>query len=267
MMLTNSSKPINMVTRALYYVICGAVLAFLVVPVFAIVPLSFSSEPWFKYPLPGISLRWYEELLSSERWRLSFTNSLIVATASTVLATFLGTMAALGMSGKRLRFHNALVGLILAPMVMPLVISAVALFFAFSTIGLNNSYTAMVIAHTILSSPFVFLIVSAALANFDYTLLRAGASLGASKLMIFRTVTLPLIAPGVGAGALFAFITSWDEVIVVLFLGGPEHRTLPRQMFSGIREEISPTITAIATLLIAVAIVSMIIRKLIQVKK
>jgi putative spermidine/putrescine transport system permease protein len=240
-----------------FYVFCGLVFFFLIAPILVIIPLSFSSEPWFTYPLPGLSLRWYDDFFFSDRWQIAIKNSLIVGVASTILATSLGTLAALGLSRGNVPFRGLVMSILISPMVVPVVITAVAMYFAYASVGLNNTYLGLILAHTVLATPFVVITVTATLTGFDRSLLRAAASLGASPATTFRKVTLPLIAPGVISGALFAFVTSWDEVVVALFLSSPEQRTLPRQMFSGIREQISPTITAAATFLVLLAVLLM----------
>lgn len=239
--------------HAAYVAVCVLVFVFLVSPILVVIPLSFSSEPWFTYPLPGLSLRWYEEFFGNERWVTAIENSAIVGAASTVLATSLGTLAALGLARGNLPFRALIMSILISPMVVPVVITAVAMYFAYAGVGLNNSYLGLILAHTALSTPFVVITVTATLTGFDRSLSRAAASLGASPWTAFRLVTLPIIAPGVVSGALFAFVTSWDEVVVALFLASPEQRTLPRQMFSGIREQISPAITAAATFLVVFA--------------
>jgi len=233
----------------------AAVLFFLIAPALIIVPLSFNSEAFFSFPMPGLSLRWYEEFFTSERWLTSIANSLFVAVISTVVATVLGTAAAFGLSRPHFPFRGIVMAILLLPMIVPLIISAVGLYFFYAWIGLLNSFTGLILAHIALATPFVLITVTAALSGFDESLWRAGASLGAPPLTTFRRVVLPLIFPGVASGALFAFIVSFDEVIVALFVVSAEQRTLPRQMFSGIREQISPTITAAATFLILISVV------------
>jgi putative spermidine/putrescine transport system permease protein len=236
--------------RWMLWAICALVLGFLILPILIIVPLSFSSGTFLTLPLPGLSLRWYEEFFTSPPWRLSLRNSVLVASATTVLATTLGTLAALGLTRARLPGHGMLMALIVSPMIVPLVIVAVGVYFAYAPFGLTGSLLGLTLAHSALAVPFVVITVSATLQGFDVNQTRAGASLGASPAIVFRRITLPLILPGVISGALFAFVTSFDEVVVALFLTGPAERTLPRQMFNGIRENISPVIAAAATLLI-----------------
>ena len=235
------------------WAVCLLVLAFLILPILIIVPLSFSSGTFLTFPLPGLSLRWYEEFFTSAPWQLSLRNSLIVASATTALATFLGTLAALGLTRARLPGQSLLMGLIVSPMVVPLVIVAVGVYFAYAPFGLTSSLLGLTLAHTALAAPFVVITVSATLQGFDPNQARAGASLGASPVVVFRRIILPLILPGVISGALFAFVTSFDEVVVALFVTGPAERTLPRQMFNGIRENISPVIAAAASFVILVS--------------
>ncbi len=230
-------------------IVSGLVFFFLMAPVLAIIPLSFSSGGYLLYPLPGLSLRWYQEFLGSARWMMALRNSMVIGVSTTVLAMLLGTLAALGLSQWRSRWKPLVLAVLLSPMVVPVVITAVGLYFFFAPLGLTNSFPGLILAHTALAVPFVVVTVSATLQGFDQTLVRAAASLGATPLAAFRTVTLPLILPGIASGALFAFATSFDEVVVVLFMAGPDQRTLPREMFAGIRENISPAITAAAALL------------------
>jgi putative spermidine/putrescine transport system permease protein len=237
----------------------AVVLVFLVAPILIIVPLSFSSGSFFYYPLPGISLRWYEDFFTSSFWLPSVWNSLIVGTAATLLATLLGTLAALGMWRTRFPGQALLLAILISPMVVPVIIIAVGVYFAFAPLGLTAGYTGLVLAHTTLAVPFVVVTVLATLAGFDRTLLRASASLGARPVTTFRRVTLPLILPGVLSGAVFAFAASFDEVVVALLIAGPGQRTLPRQMFAGINDNISLTITAAATMLIAISIAFMVL--------
>jgi len=244
--------------RVWYYahrVICFAVLLFLISPILAIMPLSFNAESFFTYPMPGLSLKWYEDFFNNPQWMLGVKNSMIVGTSVTILATALGTLAALGLSRGRFPARDTITSILISPMMVPVIISAVGMYFFYTSVNLSNSLPGLILAHTALATPFVVIVVTATLSGFDHSLVRAGASLGAPPQTVFFKVILPLILPGVISGALFAFVTSFDEVVVVVFLAGPEQRTLPRQMFSGIRETISPTITAAATMLILFAII------------
>lgn len=245
-------------------IIGGAVLLFLILPILVIIPLSFSSGTFLTYPLPGYSMRWYEAFLSSDKWGDAVSNSFMIAPLATLLATVLGTLASLGLTRPGFPFRGLVMGILISPMVVPIVIVAVGMYFSFAKMGLANSYTGLVLAHAALGAPFVVITVTATLQGFDYNLVRAASSLGANPVTSFFKVTLPLIAPGVLSGALFAFATSFDEVVVVLFLASPEQRTLPLQMFSGIRENIDPTIAAAATIMIIVSVLLLVTMELLR---
>jgi putative spermidine/putrescine transport system permease protein len=228
----------------------GLVLLFLIAPIVAIVPLSFNAEPFFTYPMPGLSLRWYEEFFNSDVWQLALKNSIIVAVFATILSTALGTLAAIGLTRPDCPARATLTAILISPMIVPVIVSAVGIYYAFAAVGLLNSLTGLVLAHTAIGAPFVVVTVTATLASFDHNLMRAASSLGATPVEAAARIMLPIIAPGVVSGALFAFVTSFDEVVIALFITGSEQRTLPRQMWSGVRETLSPTIAAVATLLI-----------------
>jgi putative spermidine/putrescine transport system permease protein len=246
------------VARASLATLTGLVLVFLVAPIVIIVPLSFSSGSFFYYPLPGFSLRWYRDFFTSSFWLPSVWNSLIVGSTATLTATALGTMAALGIWRARFPGQALVLALLISPMVVPVIIVAVGVYFAFAPLGLTDNYSGLILAHTTLAVPFVVVTVLATLSGFDRTLIRAAESLGASPITTFRRVTLPLILPGVLSGAVFAFAASFDEVVVALLMAGPGQRTLPRQMFAGINDNISLTIAAAATMLIGISLVLMI---------
>ncbi|AOW12869.1 polyamine ABC transporter permease [Hydrogenophaga crassostreae] len=226
------------------------VLVFLLLPVVVIIPLSFSDSSFLAYPIEGWSMRWYEEMWHADEWIRAAKNSFIVAPLATLLATTLGTLAAMGLARTQFFGKGFITGLLIAPMVVPVVVVGVSSYLYFAKLGLNDSYLGLVLVHAALGAPFVVTTVLATLQSFNHNLVKASQSLGASPLESFFRVTLPVIAPGVISGALFAFATSFDEVVVTLFLAGPDQVTLPRQMFTGIRENISPTIAAVATLLI-----------------
>ena len=231
--------------------LCVGVLVFLLLPILVIIPLSFADSSFLSYPIPGWSLKWYQNLFTSPEWARAAKNSFIVAPAATVIATVLGTLAAVGLSRTQFAFKGLLMSVLILPMVVPVVVVGVSTYLFFAPIGLADSYTGLIIVHAALGAPFVLTTVLATLQGFNQNLVRASLSLGETPLRTFFRVTLPTIAPGVISGALFAFATSFDEVVVTLFLAGAEQVTLPRQMFTGIRESISPVIAAVATLLIA----------------
>ncbi len=229
---------------------CVGVLLFLLAPILAIVPLSFSDSSFLAYPVPGWSLKWYRNLFESAEWTRATRNSFIVAPAATLIATVLGTLAAMGLSRGDFPGKGLLMAVLIAPMVVPIIVVGVATYLYFAPLGLADTYFGLIVVHAALGAPFVLTTVLATLANFNHNLVRASLSLGETPFNTFFRITLPVIAPGVISGALFAFATSFDEVVVTLFLAGAEQATLPRQMFTGIRENISPTIAAVATLLI-----------------
>jgi putative spermidine/putrescine transport system permease protein len=231
------------------------VLLFLLAPMAAVVVLSFSPTEALVLPPRGFSLRWYAEFLTAGRWVLATRNSFVVAIATTVLATLLGTMAAIGVQLGQFRGRGVLVVLLTLPMVTPYIVTAAAMFFAYSLVGLSGSLAGLVLAHTVVAVPFVVVAVLATLRTFDMTLLRAAASLGAAPLPAILLVMVPNIWPGIAAGAIFAFATSLDEFVITLFMAGPGQFTLPRQMYASVREYLSPTILAAATLLFLCSLV------------
>jgi putative spermidine/putrescine transport system permease protein len=226
------------------------VLAFLALPIVLIVVVSFSSAPYLTFPPPSFGLRWYRAYFASAEWLAATGLSLGVATAVVVLATTLGTLAALGLARLPGPARTAVAALILSPLIVPTIVVAIGIYYAFSRYGLVGTPVALVLAHTCLAVPFVVTSVSASLAGFDRRLEQAARSLGATPWGAFRQVTLPLIRSGVLVGALFAFITSFDELIVALFLSGSGAVTLPRRMWDDLRFAIDPTIAAVSTLTI-----------------
>ncbi|TKI03519.1 ABC transporter permease [Martelella alba] len=250
--------------RYFFNLYSAAILLFLVIPILIIVPLSFNSGSFLSYPLNGFSLRWYQTFFHSQEWLDALGNSLIVAPLATLLATVLGVLASMGLARSEFRGKNLVMAIIISPMVAPVVIVAVGMFFFFARVSLLNSYVGLVLAHALLGVPFVVITVTAVLKSYDTRLSRAAASLGAPPLLVFRKITLPLIAPGVFSGALFAFAASFDEVVVTLFLASPRQRTLPIQMFAGIRENLDPTIAAAATLMIGASLVLLVVMELLR---
>jgi putative spermidine/putrescine transport system permease protein len=254
-----------------FLLICTLIFGFLIIPILIIFPLSFNAEPYFTFTPEmlaldpaGYTTKWYKEFFSSSTWQAAVRNSLTIAVFSTLISTFLGTLAALGLSRKEFPYKTAIMGLLISPMVVPLIISAAGMFFFYSRIGLQGTHVGVILAHAALASPFVVITVTATLVGFDHSLTRAAASLGSSPTRTFFQITVPLITPGVISGALFAFITSFDEVVVVLFVGSVNQRTIPWAMFSGIREQISPTILAVATILIIFSIILLTVMELLR---
>jgi putative spermidine/putrescine transport system permease protein len=242
-----------------YLIICSLVFFFLIAPLFVILPLSFNAEQYIHFSEKmlaldpdGFSLRWYKDMIwgTKNPWGLATKNSLIIAFFATIGSTILGTVAALGLSSRHMPYKAAFMALLISPMIVPLIISGTAIFFFMAKVGLAATHTGIILSHIILGTPFVVITVTATLSGFDHSVTRAAASLGSNPVNTFMKVTLPLITPGVISGALFAFVTSFDEVIVVLFLAGLENTTIPIQMWVGLREQLSPTILAVATCLI-----------------
>lgn len=265
MSLQPFATPVEKVWFWAFRILCGGVLLFLILPVLVIVPLSFNVSSFLTYPLDGFSLRWYQEIFSPNGpWLAALKNSLIVAPFATLLAMSLGTLAAVGLNKADFPGKGLILALLISPMVVPLVIVAVGMYFFFAQVGLLNSFFGLVLAHAVLGTPFVVITVNATLQGFDHNQVRAGASLGANPLQVFFKVVLPQILPGVASGGLFAFATSFDEVVVALFIASPSERTLPMQMFSGIRENISPAIAAMATIMIILSALLLLIMELLR---
>ncbi|PZO66454.1 MAG: polyamine ABC transporter permease [Paracoccus denitrificans] len=295
MALPTYASPLEKIWHWTYLVICAAIFFFLIAPIIVVIPLSFNVEPYFtftdkmlSFDPEGYSLRWYDSLLTfgmvrsdaprdwnwwmdvwqNAKWVNAAKNSLIIGFFSTILATVLGTLAALGLSRPEMPFRRAIMAILISPMIVPIIITATGMFFFYSNpceiltwFGFNPScgrlagtYVGVIMAHAMLGIPFVIITVTATLIGFDQSLARAAASLGASPRRTFFKVIMPLILPGVISGALFAFVTSFDEVVAVLFIAGPDQQTIPRQMWNGIREQISPAILAVATLLVIFSI-------------
>ncbi len=301
MALPTYASPLERVWYYTYIVICCLVFLFLIAPILIVIPLSFNAEAYFTFTPKmlafdpaGYSLRWYDTLLTlghsggdgvrdaswwSEVWERSTwvqaaKNSFWVGLWATILATTLGTIAALGLSRPEMPYRRLIMALLISPMIVPIIIIAVGMSFFFakacvapdSAMGaifgyflsekgcLANSHLGVIVAHATLGIPFVIITVTATLSGFDQSLIRAAQSLGANPRTTFFKVIMPLILPGVISGALFAFVTSFDEVVAVLFIAGPDQQTIPRQMFNGIREAISPAILAVATILVVISV-------------
>jgi len=245
-----------------FRVICGLIFFFLIFPILVIVPLSFNAEDFFTFTKEmlaldpaGYSLKHYVDFFTNPDWQQALWNSVSIAPAATILATAFGTLAAIGLSQSHVPYKSTIMAILISPMIVPLIISAAGMYFFYSRLGIQGTYIGVVLAHAALGTPFVIITVTATLVGFDRSLTRASANLGANPVTTFFKVQMPLIIPGVVSGALFAFITSFDEVVVVLFLGSASQKTLPWQMFTGLREQISPTILAVATLMVAISIV------------
>lgn len=226
------------------------IVIFLIAPLLVILPLAFTSSAFLTYPIPAFSTRWFEELVINSVWSRSIINSLIIAGATTALATTLGTLAALGLRSQDLGIKSQIRTLFLLPMVVPAVVLGVGMQALFVRLGINSTYLSVIVAHTVVAMPFVVISVSGALTGIDRRVEHGAESLGAPPWKVFYLVTLPLAMPGVLSGAALAFATSLDEVVLTLFVAGPNQRTLARQMFSTLRENISPAIASAAFIII-----------------
>lgn len=302
------STTLERVWQYAYLTICTFIFVFLIMPVIIILPLSFNVEPYFSFTEgmmsfdpAAYSTRWYQDIVyngmqdptatdsswwsdmwNNAQWIRATRNSFFIAILTTILATSLGTLAALGLSRPEMPYRSLITSLLISPMIVPLVITATGMFFFYSSpfsvlpdfmingmqwvidvlgfdwkitdFHLTGTFIGIILAHTTLGIPFVIITVTATLSGFDRSLIRASQNMGADGWTTFRRVIMPLILPGMISGALFAFITSLDEVVAVIFLADVDQRTIPRQMFSGIREQISPTILAVATILVIISI-------------
>lgn len=245
--------------RRVLFVYAALVFLFLIAPILAILPLSVNDSTFLTYPMRGFTLHWYQDVFASQKWRIAVQNSFLIGIPAALIATILGTLAAIGMSLADFRGKGFIAALLLSPLVVPIVIVAVGLYFFFAPFGLTQSYAGLIMAHAALGAPFVVVTVSAALASFDRNLARAAASLGAPPLTVFRRVMLPMVRPGVISGALFAFAVSFDEVVTILILAAPHQRTIPREMFDGLRDNLNPSITVVAALLVTLAVLLLLV--------
>ena len=299
MALPKHASTLERVWHYVYLVICGLIFLFLIAPILIVIPLSFNAEPYFTFTPKmlsldpeGYSIRWYDLLLTfgmqvpeaardgswwadawnNAAWIKAARNSVIIGFFATILATTLGTVAALGLSRPEMPYRRTIMAVLISPMIVPIIITATGLFFFYSSISISKwelfgwqiPYLGIILAHATLGIPFVIITVTATLVGFDHSLTRAAASLGANPRTTFFKITMPLILPGIVSGGLFAFITSWDELVIAIFLAGAEEHTLPRRMWSGIRELLSPTIMAVATLLILTSILLMVVMELLR---
>lgn len=230
----------------------GIVALVLIAPLLIIIPMSFSEVQSFAFPPRGFSLRWYENLFTHPDWYRGALQSVGIGLAVTATSLLLGTLAALGLSRMRGFRQATISALLLSPMILPVIVSGVGIYAVFLKWHLTATYLGFILAHTAIAVPFVLTTVAAALKTFDTTLESAAASCGASPLETFFYVTLPIIRPALASGALFAFVASFDEVVIAQFLGGPELKTLPVQMFTSVYVDSDPTLAAASTVIIVV---------------
>ena len=274
MALPSYATPVQRTYYYFYLFFCGVVFFFLIAPLVAIIPISFSKSPFMLFtegmlawpPEPEAwSFRWYRYMVGictdknlttpcSNRWMVGTVNSFFIGGISTLVATILGTLAALGLSRPHMPYKALIMSILISPMIVPLIITAAGMFFFYAKISLVYTFTGIILAHVALSTPFVVITVTATLVGFDTNMTKASQSLGARPMRTFFKVIMPLILPGVISGALFAFITSFDEVVIVMFMASLDQLTIPKQMWAGIRQEISPVILCMATCLVALSI-------------
>ena len=274
MALPSYATPVQRTYYYAYLFFCGVVFFFLIAPLVAIIPISFSKSPFMLFtdgmlawpPDPEAwSFRWYRYMVGictdknlttpcSNRWMVGTVNSFFIGSISTFFATALGTLAALGLSRPHMPYKGLIMSILISPMIVPLIITSAGMFFFYAKVNLVYTFTGIILAHVALSTPFVVITVTATLVGFDTNMTRAAQSLGAKPVRTFFKVIMPLILPGVISGALFAFITSFDEVVVVMFMASLDQLTIPKQMWAGIRQEISPVILCMATCLVALSI-------------
>jgi putative spermidine/putrescine transport system permease protein len=245
------------IARLLPATLVGLILLFLAMPIIVVVVVSFSSAGYLTFPPPAFGLRWYTAYFGSADWLRSTWLSLWVAACVVVLATLLGTLAAVGIGRLPKALRVPASALIVSPLIVPVIIAAIGIYYMFARYGLVGTQIGLVLAHTCLAVPFVFISVSASLAGIDPRLEQAALSLGATPYGSFFQITLPLIRPGIFAGALFAFVTSFDELVVALFISGSGAVTLPRRMWDDLLYQIEPTIAAVSTLTIVLTVILM----------
>jgi putative spermidine/putrescine transport system permease protein len=250
-----SGRPRTSLSTVILWIFTAVVLAYLVFPVFVVAPVSFSSAKYLQFPPPGWSLQWYQNYFERPGWVPATFVSIRVAVITTILATTLGTAASLALVRGRFPGKGAINSFMVSPLIVPGIIVAIGVYFFYAQVRLVGNPLALALAHTALALPFVVTNVSATLHGFDERLEYAAMNLGANRWQTFRRVTLPIIRQGVFAGALFAFITSFDELIVALFVSGTGAVTLPRKMWDSLRQEIDPTIAAVSTILITISII------------
>jgi len=274
MALPSYATPTQRTYYYAYLFFCFVVFFFLIAPLVAIIPISFSRSPFMLFtegmlawpPDPEAwSFRWYRYMVGicedkvlttpcGNKWMRGTVNSFFIGSISTLLATALGTLAALGLSRPHMPYKGLIMSILISPMIVPLIITAAGMFFFYAKINLVYTFTGIILAHVALSTPFVVITVTATLVGFDTNMTKASQSLGARPVRTFFKVVMPLILPGVISGALFAFITSFDEVVIVMFMASLDQLTIPKQMWAGIRQEISPVILCMATCLVALSI-------------
>lgn len=243
--------------KAFLYLFVGLVIFFLIIPNFIVVPISFSSSSLLQFPPTGFSLKWYQRYWELPGWLDATVNSFIVGVLTALLSTLLGGLTAYGLVRGNLRSRRLVESLLMLPIIIPSLVTAIALFNIMSYLRLTGTLAGFVIGHTVIALPFVITIMSNALRGMDPVLEKAARSLGASRLMTIRRVTIPVTMPAVVSSALFAFLISFDELLISLFISSPTVSTLPKKLWEGIRFEIEPTLAAVSTLLVVFSLLAL----------
>ncbi|UCE07030.1 MAG: ABC transporter permease [bacterium] len=265
----DSSEPVYKQTRVqpaavIFYILCGLIFLFLIAPLVIVIPISFSSAKYLQFPPTEFSLQWYKNFFGTDEWVRGALNSLKIATLTSLLASALGIPTALALTRYKFKGKQLIQSFLISPMITPVIIIAIAAYFFFANLHMIGSTWALVISHSILAIPIVLVTVSASLHGFDQTLELAAMSLGANRLKTFFKITFPLIRPGIVSGALFAFITSFDEVVLAIFVATYRSITLPKHMWAAMRQEIDPTIAAVSSLLVTGSIIIILIVGIVQ---
>lgn len=261
--LPASSTQITHGQRLWLYIAAAIIMILLVIPTLIVIPMSFSDSQYLEFPPEVWSVRWYSEYIDSSRWMRATVTSLQVGFLTMLVATPLGTMAAYALFVSGHRAAKAIFMFLITPMIVPVILIAIGVFYAYGKAGLNNSITGLVLAHTVLASPLVMIIITSALRSYDLNQERVARSLGATRIKAFFVITLPQIKFSVITAALFSFLTSFDEVIVAIFVSGGTNATLTKLMFSALRDFIDPTIAAISTIMIIISTVLLLVTQFI----
>lgn len=252
--------------RLWLYVIVAIIMSLLVIPSLIVIPMSFSQSQYLEFPPKTWSTRWYETFFGSAKWMRATTTSLKVGVLTMLLATPIGTMAAYALFASGHRYARALFAFLITPMIVPVILIAIGTFYAFGRFGLNNTITGLVLAHTVIAIPLITIVITSALRNYDLDQERVARSLGASRIQAFFIITLPQIKFSIATAALLAFLTSFDEVIISIFVSGGKNATLTKHMFGALRDFIDPTIAAISTIMIIVSTVLLLVTQSISSK-
>lgn len=250
--------PIPLAARLLLGLAGAAVLMFVCLPILIVVPMSFSDSSTLQFPPRGFSLRWYDAFFSTPVWMQALWTSLKLAAASSVIALVLGALAAYGLARSRLKGGALLDANFMSPMIIPHIITAIALYFAFAAVGMLGTFTGLVIGHALVATPFVITVVGVAVRALDVRIEQSARSLGASGARVLLSIVMPNVYPSLLVAWIFAFIISFDEVVITYFLAGT-HVTIPKKMFNDLSQQLDPTITAVASILIVASIVLMLV--------